>query len=364
MSRRAEPSADGRLALFELPTEPRRRGYGYEHTGGPKRKRYRHEHTAEELAAYERTRATLYRIRPDWLPADRRLCPGCGKAIPVQARTCGRRWCDAVRPIWGRRVGEIVRAALSAYCDLYGGDGRVLATVLTCTHKPGWWDTGRCGHQSDGSHCSGPAGCRVRPDVEDRERKLFPARSRAAKKMARTEALRKMRKAGYAVDKEEAKRLGVLISVVEDQQRGVPHEHVVCPHTSGLEIAFTRAFFDALPRAARHHGLGNVDRYRFVVARQGRHEASKLHGYLSKLARYLAKSSSAGEFLRKHEGERVFYVAPWLTKLSGLTMTVAKICGRVWASRHGYCDPPRVPERLLPVVERLVGPLVAAPAAP
>ena len=74
-----------------------------------------------------------------------------------------------------------------------------------------------------------------------------PARSRAAKKMARIEALRKLRHAGYDVSKEQAKRLGVLISVVEDQQRGLPHEHVACPHTSALEIAFTRAFFDALP---------------------------------------------------------------------------------------------------------------------
>ncbi len=82
----------------------------------------------------------------------------------------------------------------------------------------------------------------------------------------------------------------MLISVVEDQQRGVPHEHVVCPHTTALEIAFTRAFFDALPRAARHHKLGNTDRYRYAVAKQGRHEAQKFHGYLGKLARYLAKS--------------------------------------------------------------------------
>ena len=87
----------------------------------------------------------------------------------------------------------------------------------------------------------------MRPEIEERERELFPARSRAAKKMARIEALRKLRHAGYDVSKEQAKRLGVLISVVEDQQRGLPHEHVACPHTSALEIAFTRAFFDALP---------------------------------------------------------------------------------------------------------------------
>jgi hypothetical protein len=350
LSRSAELTAAGQLALFGGKATPRRR--------------YRHEHTAEELAAFDRTLATLYAIRPDWLADDERLCPGCSKVIRGQARNCGRRWCDAVRPTWGRTVGEVVRAALAAYCDLYAGDGRVLSTVLSCTHKPGWWDTDRCGHPADGSRCSGPAGCRVQPEIEERERRLFPARSRAAKKMARTEALRKLRKAGHAIDKEQAKRLGILISVVEDQQRGLPHEHVVCPHTTAVEIAFTRAFFDALPRAARRHGLGLTDRYRFVVAKQGRYHAHQFHGYLGKLARYLAKSASAGEFLRKHHGERVFYVAPWLTELSGLTMTVARLCRRVWAARHGYCEMPRVPERLVARVERLVGSLTVAPAGP
>lgn len=362
MSRRAELTAAGQIALFAAEPEVSAPRYGHE--PGPRRPRYVHEHTADELAAFERTRATINRIRADWLPPDRRLCPGCSKVIPIQARTCGRRWCDAVRPTWGRRVGEILRAALAAYCELHGGNGRVLATVLTCTHKPGWWDTDRCGHPADGSRCSGPAGCRVKPEVEERERRLFSARSRAAKKMARTEALRKLRRAGYGIGKEQAKRLGVLMSVVEDQQRGVPHEHIVCPHTTAMEIAFTKAFFDALPRAARHHELGHVDRYRFVVARQGRHEAQKFHGYLGKLARYLAKSSTASEFLQKHHGERVYYVAPWLSKLSGVTMTVSRICGRVWAWRRGFCDAPTIPDRLLPIVERLIGPLVSAPAAP
>jgi hypothetical protein len=204
----------------------------------------------------------------------------------------------------------------------------------------------------------------VRPEIEERERRLFASRSRAAKKMARVEALRKLKRAGYEINKGEARRLSVLISVVEDQQRGVPHEHVVCPHTTALEIAFTRAFFDPLPRAARHHELGLTDRYKHVLARQGRFHAAQFHGYLAKLARYLAKSASAGEFLRKHHGERVYYVAPWLSELSGLTMTVARVCRRVWAARHGFCEMPKVPAGLVSRVERLVGPLVAAPAAP
>jgi hypothetical protein len=355
MSRRADLNSAGQLRLLDGPHQ----------TDRPRRARYVHVHTVEEQAAFARSQAIILQIRPDWLAPDERLCPGgCDKVIRGEARHCGRRWCDAVRPVWGRAVGEIVRAALSAYCDLYAGDGRVLSTVLTCTHKPGWWDTARCGHPADGSRCSGLSGCRVRPEIEERERKLFTARSRAAKKMARTEALRKLRRAGYDVGKERAKRLGVLMSVVEDQQRGLPHEHVVCPHTTALEIAFTRAFFDALPRAARHHQLGHTDRYRYAVTKQGRYHARQFHGYLAKLARYLAKSASAGEFLRMHHGERVFYVAPWLSKLSGLTMTVARICRRVWAARHGYCDMPKVPAELVDRVERLIGPLVAAPAAP
>lgn len=359
MSRRAELTAAGQGALFAA--DPYRKQREDRREPPVRRAKYRHQHSPEEVAQFERTLAVLQQIRPD---PDRRLCPGCFKSIPQQARTCGRRWCDAVRPTWGRRVGEVLRAALIAYCELHGGNGRVLATVLTCTHEPGWWDTDRCGHPPDGSLCTGPAGCRVRSEIEERERALFAARSRAAKKMARMEAFRKLRRAGYRIDKETAKHLCVLMSVVEDQQRGVPHEHIVCPHTTALEVAFTKAFFDALPRAARHHGLGHVDRYRYVVAKQGRHEARKFHGYLGKLARYLAKSSTAGEFLQKHHGERVYYVAPWLTKLSGVTMTVARLCGRVWAWRHGFCDAPKIPDRLRPVVERLVGPLVAAPAAP
>jgi hypothetical protein len=188
--------------------------------------------------------------------------------------------------------------------------------------------------------------------------------SRAAIKMARAEAIRKLKRAGYPVDKESLRTLGVLISVTEDQKRGLPHEHIVCGHTTALEIAFAKAFFDALPRAARHHGLGFTDRYRFAVAKQGKYEAARFHGYLAKLARYLAKESSGAEFLLKHHGRRVFYVAPWLSRLSGVNMTVTRLCRCVWAARHGYCDMPTVPDRYLGAVERLMGPLILVPNAP
>ena len=348
------PGGSEQLGLLERPTARERE----------KRSRYRPVHSAEQLAAFEQTLAVVGAIRPDGLAVDRRLCPGgCGKVIHRTRRSCGRRWCDAVRPTWGRTVGEVIRAALDSYVGLYSGEGRVLATALTCGSEPGWWDTERCGHRADGSVCSGPGGCRVRVEVEERERRLFPERRRAALKMARAEAVRKLKRSGFPVDAETLRTLTVLISVTEDQQRGLPHEHVVCGHTTKLEIAFTKAFFDALPRAARRHGLGYTDRYRYALAKQGRYSADRFHGYLAKLARYLSKGTGS-EFLQKHHGQRVFYVAAWLTRLSGYTMTVARLCRCVWAARHGYCDPPRIPERLCDTVERLMGPLLVSPNAP
>src|SRR5215218_5081750 len=88
MSRPAELNPPAQLALF--PVDERK----------PRRGRYRHVHTADELAAFERSLAIAYRIRPDWLAPDERLCFGCGKVIRGKARNCGRRWCDAVRPVW------------------------------------------------------------------------------------------------------------------------------------------------------------------------------------------------------------------------------------------------------------------------
>jgi len=60
----------------------------------------------------------------------------------------------------------------------------------------------------------------------------------------------------------------------------------------------------------------------------------------------------------------VFYVAPWLSQLSGLNMSLARLCRQVWAARKGYCEMPKIRPDLVPRVERLVGPLVAAPSAP
>jgi hypothetical protein len=94
--------------LFELPRSERQH-----------RRRYQHVHTAEEVAAFERSLAITAAIRPSYLAPDERICPGgCQKIIRGNARSCGRRWCDAVRPTWGRAMADVLQKALDAYCDL------------------------------------------------------------------------------------------------------------------------------------------------------------------------------------------------------------------------------------------------------
>ena len=105
----------------------------------------------------------------------------------------------------------------------------------------------------------------------------------------------------------------LLIWVLEDQSRGVPHLHFVLGHTTALEKAFARAFFRELKSAAYVQGLGHTSTYERAVLEQGKYEAGRLRNYVSKLARYLSKRrDGAAEFLFRHTGERVFYVAPWL----------------------------------------------------
>lgn len=331
MVRRAERSALGALSGQRL-GEPQTRAEVAARSRA-RLERSKHDHTAEEFAAFARLEGIADSIRPPYLHAGVRLCPGgCEKVIHASARHCGRRWCDASRATWGRAMADVLRGALDAYCEVYGSEAKVLSFAITCTARPGWWDTARCAH-GPSVPCSGTIGCRVKPGIEQQERGLWPERKRNVSNMARTEAIRKLRKAGYTLAPGE-KWPNLLISVTEDQKRGLPHLHGVLGHTTKVEKAYAKAFLDALPRAARHHGLGFTDRYWYVVQKQSKYEAGRLRGYITKLSRYLAKDAHGKEFLQLHHGERVFYVAPWLSKLSGVTMTIARLCRRVWAARN------------------------------
>ncbi len=97
---------------------------------------------------------------------------------------------------------------------------------------------------------------------------------------------------------------------------------------------------------------------------RGKYEAGRPRHYVSKLAKYLAKGEGASDFLLRHAGERVFYVAPWLSRLSGVTMTVARLGRRVWAARKGFCPMPKMTEEQEGLVARLLAPVAAVPNGP
>src|SRR5262245_14077622 len=69
-------------------------------------------------------------------------------------------------------------------------------------------------------------------------------------------------------------------------------------------------------------------------------------------------------FLQRHSGERVFWVAPWLSALSGVTMTIARLSRRVWAARNEYIAIPAMTNDQEQLVARLLGPVVIAPNGP
>ena len=81
-------------------------------------------------------------------------------------------------------------------------------------------------------------------------------------------------------------------------------------------------------------------RFGSSVATKGRDKLSEAAGYLSK---YVSKERAA-DWLREKAGQRVFYVAPWLSRTAGASMRIARLGRRLWAAKHGYCETPRCGE--------------------
>jgi hypothetical protein len=287
-------------------------------------------YTAEQRAAFRRSEEVIAQIRPESVGSNRKLCAGCGRIIHRERRNCGRRWCPLVNGTWSRDREAVIRRAL----ETHGGPFLVIA--VTQDHRGGWWDCDKKGHPS--LPCSGPRGCKVKPQVAERENEAFPARRRALINDARTWAVRAMRKAGYEVDPSAC----LLVQTLEPQQRGLDHAHLVLGHCTKLEKAFARFFVNALDRKSAAHGLGFVDGYKRALWKQRQYQGE---GQAGRVARYLSKYLSkdpAGDWLRAKAGQRVFYVAPWLSRVAGASMRLARLARIVWAASRGLVPMPRI----------------------
>jgi hypothetical protein len=84
--------------------------------------------------------------------------------------------------------------------------------------------------------------------------------------------------------------------------------------------------------------------------------SSATPGQAERAARYLSKYVSkerAADWLREKAGQRVFYVAPWLSRAAGASMRIARLGRRLWASKHGYCARPRCTDEELEAVMKV-----------
>jgi hypothetical protein len=118
-------------------------------------------------------------------------------------------------------------------------------------------------------------------------------------------------------------------------------------HTTALEIAYTRAFFDALPapRDTINSDAPTATTSRSASRASTTRDSSTAN---SPSSRGISRSQHRpASFFASITASGCSASAPWLSQLSGMTMTVARICPCVWAARHGYCDMPKIPPRLV-----------------
>jgi len=329
MSRRAEPNP-AQLSL--LPTEARpakRRRYVKTYAGD-------FRHLSAVLDEIEASRKGLK-------PYEGR-CTGCGKVISIKAPHCGRRWCKAVFPQWGRDQRKVTAEALRAY------GGLLLLTAITL---PGTPEQER--HRRNVALPWADHGGRVvEAKALYKANQRFKRRLRWIKRKAYNDARAVLTRSGY-----DFRRLPpVLVGNLEVQKRGALHAHLALPYTTPLEMTFSRAYIDSLRKWAPLCGLGYVQGWKAA-------EKAKLVGHeraIGYLTKYLT-GKHPPEFLRGIRGP-VVTVSRSLTGQTGVTMARLRKTRRLWSARAGRCEMPAWPPDEFAAVARLLDARTDPPRAP
>lgn len=187
------------------------------------------------------------------------------------------------------------------------------------------WDEDLCSHLGPHRH-SGTLGCRTRAAAAARFNALAPSWWSELHRQARQAAAR----AGVHAPQ-------LLVRAWEEQKRGVLHVHLVVGYSTPSEKAGADRYVGELVRLAGRHGFGFVDRKPTVK------EPSAAAAYLSS---YFVTGSKGK--LALHESVRsramprsIFYVAPWLSTRSGITMRSLRLrrylyacAGSAWLCLH------------------------------
>ena len=261
-------------------------------------------------------------------------CPGCGKVIASKAPHCGRRWCTAVFPQWGRDQRKVTAEALRAYGGLL---------LLTDVTLPGTPEKER--HRRNVAlPWAGGGGKVVDPKALHKANRRFKRRLRWLKRQAYNDARAALRKGGYDFDRLPP----VLVGNLEVQKRGALHAHLALPYTTPLEMTFTRAYIESMRKWAPRCGLGYVQGWKAA-------EKAKLLGHeraIGYLTKYLTGKHPPG-FLRNIKGP-VVTVSRTLTRQTGVTMVRLRRTRRLWSARAGRCEMPDWPPDELVAVARIL----------
>jgi len=241
------------------------------------------------------------------------LCRHCGLPLQRWGR-CRRRLCPGYRDLW---AGDWRRVIVTNLAPL---EGVALITVTAPGADAGLaWDRSRCTHPDD-VRCSGKIGCQV---VERAARRWHRDHAQRWASLHRAAAGRARRIAGPGPI--------VLEKSWEVQERGVDHLHIVVPYHSPSDRRRVDEYVRALKELGPRYWFGFVDLRVFPRDRGGGLAAG------SYVAKYVGKAT--WEATAPHV-RRPFYVAPHLTRRTGVTMRACRYQRYLWvlAQRGGDSD--------------------------
>ena len=155
-----------------------------------------------------------------------------------------------------------------------------------------------------------------------------------------------MKRAGYEIRASAC----ILVQTVEPQSRGLDHGHIVLGHANRPSRASS---YTGSPGSRRGMALVSLTD---TAMRCGSSVTTRGQDRLSEprvTSTYVSKERAA-DWLREEAGQRVFYVAPWLSQAAGTSMRIARLGRRLWASKHGYCERPSCTDEELEVVMKFL----------
>jgi hypothetical protein len=206
-------------------------------------------------------------------------------------------------------------AALRAYGGWYNDQGQVRMITVTAPGADSLpWDEDHCAHLGPHRH-SGLIGCRVVPAAAGTFNRLAPSWWGELHRQARQSVIR------TGLDGPE-----LLARIYELQKRGVLHLHLVVGHTTPAERAAADRYVEELTARSARHGWGFVDRKLEVK------EPTAAAAYLSSyFVTGKKRKVSLSETVKSHSMPRsIIYVAPWLSRRSGVTMRSLRLRRYAW----------------------------------